>query len=98
MRSWLLVVLVACDPGPSSPASWPGATSSSSPIEQTSPACSKAAPKGVIPKKVTVMGKGRSYSLVVPPSYVPSISQPLIFVLHGHGGSGAQARSSFDIE
>lgn len=88
----------ACDPGPSSPASWPGASSSAAPVEAPSPACSKAAPRGVLAKKVTVFGKSRSYTLVVPPSYAPGVSQPLIYVLHGHGGSGAQARASFDIE
>lgn len=94
----LVAGVIACDPGPSSPANWPGATTSSTPVEQPSPACSKAAPKGVLAKKVTVFSKLRSYTLVVPASYEPSISQPLIYVLHGHGGSGTQARSSFDIE
>jgi polyhydroxybutyrate depolymerase len=49
-------------------------------------------------KQVNVFGKKRSYTLVVPAGYSPGISHPLVFVLHGHGGSGAQARASFDLE
>ena len=115
--AWIVTLLVACDPGPSSPAnSRPPAAdrddrrirfASSSPAVTPSPngadvaappACGKTAPKGVLARKVTVFGKSRSYTLVVPASYSPSLSQPLIYVLHGHGGSGAQARSSFDVE
>lgn len=95
-----LVTPVACDPGPSSTASWPGVqpqTAIATPVA-ASPACGKAAAKGVLAKKVTVFGKSRSYTLVVPASYAPEISQPLVYVLHGHGGSGAQARASFDLE
>jgi polyhydroxybutyrate depolymerase len=90
--------LVACDPGPSSTANWPGATTPQAAEKASSPSCGKAAPKGVLAKKVNVFGKSRSYTLVVPASYAPEVSQPLIYVLHGHGGTGAQARSSFEIE
>jgi polyhydroxybutyrate depolymerase len=57
-----------------------------------------AAPKGVLARHVTVFGRSRSYTLVVPASYTPGISRPLIYVLHGHGGTGAQARASFQLE
>jgi polyhydroxybutyrate depolymerase len=98
-----LAGFLACDPGPSSTANWPGTNSPSSTGAATSgesgsPACGKNAAKGVIPKKVTINGKSRSYTLVVPAAYTPHVSQPLIYVLHGHGGTGVQARSSFDLE
>lgn len=91
---------VACDPGPSSTANWPGTPQNPGAASgvPASPACGKTAPKGVLAKRVTVFGKPRSYTLVVPSGYDPALSQPLIYVLHGHGGSGAQARSSFAIE
>jgi polyhydroxybutyrate depolymerase len=89
--------LVACDPGPSSTANWPGTTPQAAQAPQAA-ACGKAAPKGVLSKKVSVFGKSRSYTLVVPASYAPGVSQPLIYVLHGHGGTGEKARSSFEIE
>lgn len=65
-----------------------------------SPACGAgpAAPAGVLAKQVPVFGKTRKYTLVVPPAYSPSTSLPLVFVLHGNGGSGMQARASFDLE
>jgi len=47
---------------------------------------------------VPIAGKPRSYTLVVPAGYTSANSYPLIYVLHGHGGSGAQARASFDLE
>ena len=95
-----LAALAACDPGPSSPASWPGTGENAGGAAETSssPACGRAAAKGVLAKHVTVFGKPRSYTLVVPAGYDAKISEPLIYVLHGHGGSGAQARSSFAIE
>jgi polyhydroxybutyrate depolymerase len=94
---------VACDPGPSSTANWPGGAKSpeataTSTATAASPSCGKAAPKGVLAKKVTVFGKSRSYTLVVPAAYNASVSQPLIYVLHGHGGTGAQARATLDLE
>lgn len=94
----------ACDPGPSSTANWPGASAPTTGAGGAggaggpSPACGKPAPKGVLPRHVTLFGKSRSYTLVVPASYTPAISLPVVVVLHGHGGSGAQARASFDLE
>jgi polyhydroxybutyrate depolymerase len=47
---------------------------------------------------VPVFGKNRTYTLVVPPGYSPATSLPLVFVLHGNGGSGSQVRTAFDLE
>ncbi|MBX3230038.1 MAG: hypothetical protein KIT84_25610 [Labilithrix sp.] len=93
-----LLVLVACgDRPPSSTAGWPGAATE--PTSAPAAACSKgSAPKGTFKRTVNVFGKSRSYTLVVPPGYAAGTSHPLIYVLHGHGGTGAQARSSFDLE
>ena len=52
----------------------------------------------MLPRRVPVFGKSRSYTLVVPANYAPTTSYPLVYVLHGHGGNGAQARAAFDIE
>lgn len=100
-RLLCLVLLVACgDRPPSKPASWPAAAApSAAEAEQPAAACGKAeAPKGVRKRSVTVLGKARSYTLVVGAAYAPATSHPLIYVLHGHGGSGAQARASIDLE
>jgi polyhydroxybutyrate depolymerase len=53
---------------------------------------------GVLGQHVPVFGKTRSYTLVVPASYTSATSYPLVYVLHGQGGSGAQARAAFDLE
>ena len=45
-----------------------------------------------------IFGRTRTYTLVVPPDYAASSSWPLVFVLHGHGGSGSQVRAAFDLE
>jgi polyhydroxybutyrate depolymerase len=47
---------------------------------------------------VPIFGKDRHYTLVVPPKYDASLSYPLIYVLHGNGGSGAKVRAAFDLE
>lgn len=92
--------IVACDTPPSSPADWPRtSTASATATSSDSPACGKAGAKtGVLPHQVSVFGKSRSYTLVVPPSYAPGTSYPLVYVLHGHGGTGAQVRAAFDLE
>jgi polyhydroxybutyrate depolymerase len=101
----LVLVAVACDDGrrSSPPASWPttadGAGGASPTGPSGSPACGKAGAKtGVLSQRVPVFGKPRSYTLVVPPGYQPATSYPLVYVLHGHGGSGAQARRAIDLE
>jgi polyhydroxybutyrate depolymerase len=101
-RIALAVFLVACGESHVAPANWPtgdapAETTSSEPI---SPACSSATKgrTGVIAEQVRVAGKNRHYTLVVPSAYVPGTSYPLVYVLHGHGGNGAQARSALDLE
>ncbi len=73
--------------------------SSTSSAASGSPACGKGgAPTGVLSRHVTVFGKKRSYTLVVPATYEPSRPYPIVYVLHGHGGSGAQVRRAFGFE
>jgi polyhydroxybutyrate depolymerase len=103
-----LGALGACnDTRMSPPPAWPSAasqsdaqaSSASSPPPSGSPACGKAGAKtGVLSQHVPIFGKTRSYTLVVPPSYTPATSYPLVYVLHGHGGSGARARAALDLE
>lgn len=47
---------------------------------------------------MTLSDRKRSYLLVVPPTYSPRTAYPVVYVLHGHGGSAAKVRSSFDLE
>jgi polyhydroxybutyrate depolymerase len=108
IRLAALASVVACaDRGPS-PA-WPavgststreaGGSSAGPPPSAGSPACGKAGAKtGVLAQRVPIFGKSRSYTLVVPASYSPQASYPLVYVLHGHGGNGTQARAAFDLE
>ncbi|MBX3221027.1 MAG: hypothetical protein KF795_10955 [Labilithrix sp.] len=105
-----LVACVACarpseaPPSPSAPESRAGSAGApgspgAAPESGGSPACGKAAAKtGVLTERVPVFGKSRSYTLVVPAGYAPSLSYPLVYVLHGHGGNGAQARRAMDLE
>lgn len=100
---WALALAVlssACDRPPESTAGWTERAATTDGAVNTSPACGKksTAAKGVIARKVTVYGKARTYTLVVPPGYDAAISMPLIYVLHGDGGSGKQVRASFDLE
>jgi polyhydroxybutyrate depolymerase len=108
----LALLLSSCDDRGSRPTpSWPtpnaGAPAStrlaSTQAEPSgssgSPACGKSgAPTGVLARHVSVFGKQRRYTLVVPASYTPAKSYPIVYVLHGHGGSGAQVRRAFDLE
>lgn len=87
------------------PPSWPSGTESTISSSDTSvaaagaPGCGKAGAKtGAIAQNVPISGKSRSYTLVVPASYDPSRSYPLVYVLHGHGGNGAQARRAMGLE
>lgn len=99
----LILFLAGCgESRPSSPPAWPEASSpaeSDAPASSGSPACGASAAKtGVFAEDVSVFGKIRNYTLVVPPSYDPARSYPLVYVLHGHGGSGARARQAIDLE
>jgi polyhydroxybutyrate depolymerase len=101
---------VGCeDPKSAAPPKWALALGASASAERESasdaggsagsPACGKAGARlGVMTEHVPVFGKTRSYTLVVPASYSPSTPYPLVYVLHGHGGTGAQVRSAFDLE
>ena len=44
------------------------------------------------------MGRSRSYTLVVPEGYAPARPYPVVFALHGHGGTGARVRATLDLE
>lgn len=46
---------------------------------------------------MSIGGRSRTYTLVMPPT-TPATLYPLVMVLHGHGGTGAVARASFDLE
>lgn len=105
----LVASLAACGEPASVPPAWPAsgaggpadaaAPGETAPEPAGSPACGKAAAKtGVLAERVPVFGKSRSYTLVVPAGYASSRSYPLVYVLHGHGGSGAQARRALDLE
>jgi polyhydroxybutyrate depolymerase len=47
---------------------------------------------------VSALGHDRAYTLVVPEGYSPASPYPVVFVLHGSGGSGAAARNQTDLE
>ncbi|HVH46980.1 MAG TPA: hypothetical protein VM925_31770 [Labilithrix sp.] len=111
MRAWVNIGIVALaataaceDSHGSPPPSWPQSggqqtTGASSGPPAGSPACGKPGAKtGVLQQHVPVFGKSRSYTLVVPPGYTAGTSYPLVYVLHGHGGTGAKARGSIDLE
>ena len=65
-----------------------------------SPGCGKApAHRGAVAgQHVTAYGRDRTYTLVVPEGYAPQTPYPLVFVLHGGGGSAAGARTQTDLE
>ncbi len=44
------------------------------------------------------MGKDRTFSMFVPPTYDASRAYPLVVVMHGDGGTGAQIRGAFALE
>lgn len=95
----LAALSLSCDRPPESTAGWAEKSAANDGAVNTSPACGKkAAATGVLARKVTVFGKARTYTLVVPPGYDGATSEPLIYVLHGDGGSGKQVRAQFDIE
>lgn len=63
------------------------------------PGCSAAKVRtGALHEQVTIAGRRRTYTLVVPANYAPGLPYALVYVLHGHGGSGANARATFDLE
>jgi len=47
---------------------------------------------------VKALGKGRTFTIVVPEGYSPQVPYPLVIVLHGGGGGAAGARTQTDLE
>ncbi len=68
------------------------------PARVGSPGCGKPSRAGVAAQHVNALGKSRAFTLVVPEGYSPQVPYPLVFVLHGGGGSAAGARSQTDLE
>ena len=65
----------------------------------SSPGCGKIPAKlGASGQHVSALGRNRSYTLVVPEGYTATTPYPLVFVLHGSGGTGAGARAQTDLE
>ena len=64
------------------------------------PGCGKAAARAGVAaaQHVNAAGRDRTYTLVVPDGYAPQTPYPLVFVLHGSGGTGAGARTQTDLE
>jgi polyhydroxybutyrate depolymerase len=68
-------------------------------ITSASPGCGKTPAKlGASTLHVSALGRDRSYTLVVPDGYAAAAPYPLVFVLHGSGGTGAGARAQTDLE
>jgi polyhydroxybutyrate depolymerase len=112
-RAWLLSFLLACTPHASSEGPAPGAPDpayahAASPAAGPAPAaappagspgCGKPAAPGVhTGQRITAMGKPRSFTLVVPEGYAPATPYPVVFGLHGNGGSAASVRAQLDLE
>jgi polyhydroxybutyrate depolymerase len=92
----------AAEPEPEAAGSTPETTAverSGGPAHGTSasPGCGRAAPKGGT-LHVRAAGRDRAFSLIVPDGYAPSRPYPVVFVLHGGGGSAALARTQTDLE
>jgi polyhydroxybutyrate depolymerase len=78
-------------------------TSTSTGAQSTStsaPGCGKVPAKagGLVGQHVTAAGRDRTYTLVIPEGYAPQTPYPLVFVLHGGGGTAAGARTQTDLE
>lgn len=73
-----------------SSSSMPAATYSAPPAPTLSPTARPGAPMkpGDYDETIVVGGVTRTYILHVPPGYEQSTSLPLVFVLHGRGGTG----------
>lgn len=89
-------------PGPR-PGNGPGPTATAAPpplAGNGSPGCGKAAARAGahVAQHVTAAGQDRTYTLVVPEGYAPQSAYPLVFVLHGGGGTSAGARTQTDLE
>ncbi len=105
MRTSLLALalLFGCGGGEAAapdadPAAPDASSETGTPDAAPSAGCSQAGPTGVINGTITVVGAERSYILVVPASYDPGATYPLIFAWHGRTSNAAQARQYFGIE
>jgi polyhydroxybutyrate depolymerase len=83
-------------PPPAGPTPTPGPSTSTSGRTSGSPGCGKAGRGGA--QHVAAGGRDRNYMLVVPEGYAPQAPYPLVFVLHGGGGTAAGARTQTDLE
>lgn len=96
----LLVLLVGCDAHRPTP--WPaqggGSPAPSSPAApERSSGCAKKDPaSGVVEQRFQSAGRARTATIVAPMNLGPAF--PVVFVLHGDGGTGAQIRKSFPLE
>lgn len=55
-------------------------------------------PDPSVKQTIAVAGSNRTYQLYVPTNYSPDKPLPLIFALHGGGGSAASARNDYKLE
>jgi polyhydroxybutyrate depolymerase len=100
---WAIAALVtACGGSSGDGADAPGATDGAvdAPIDvPASMGCGASAPAtGAVTETITVGGVARTYLRVVPASYDPMRSYPLIFAWHGRTGNSATARAYFGIQ
>lgn len=55
-------------------------------------------PPAVTVESITVRDEPRAYTLVIPGTYAPTRSYPLVLAFHGDGGGGAAMRGAFPID
>jgi polyhydroxybutyrate depolymerase len=67
-----------------------------SPPPEGSAGCGTGA--AAVDTALEVGGQTRSYEISTPPAYDPNVATPLIFALHGLGGSGQLAQTYFGLE
>ena len=76
-----------------------GTTSGEAGTPDPTPGCGATGVKtGASTQTLTADGSKRTYELFVPDTYDNKRSFPLVFVLHGDGGNGANTRGSFKLE
>ena len=102
----LCVAALACTPD-RGPASYPDGRLPPPPPTGAGPAplpgtpgCGKppARAGASVAQHISAAGRDRTYTLVVPEGYAPLTPYPLVFVLHGSGGTAAGARTQTDLE